>query len=281
MRTIRVSTGARASSSTRRACSSLSTCVSSSTRSASGKASSIASFWLWKTSARAAPAPESASAAARSPSALERVAEAEVDLVGELPPVRFPVAVVELEHHVRDRLELEPDRVDHDLLASVRAEAGGHVPLRVIPLEAVEGRQEALGAGEEQRQHVVRDLAVAAEQAFGDRRGVREELRGLKLPRERARVADVRHREEPAQVKAVRLVLRVRLPEHGRRRRELRGAAGDLDPLVLSRGARVDRAAEQELRHRGPVGAADEGEILGEGLAAVLPAVADPALAEA
>src|SRR5262245_1348997 len=114
--------------------------VSSSTRSASGKARANASSRLKKTLASATGATHSSAAHRATPiAALEDQPEPRIDLVSCRALLRALVPVIELQDHLRNRIELQAGGHDLELLAAIRLEARRHVVLRVDPLHAHEG----------------------------------------------------------------------------------------------------------------------------------------------
>ena len=84
--------------------------------------------------------------------------------IRDLPLLRIAIAVVRLDDDVRNRLELQPEGVRSDPLAAVAFEARGHVVLRVVPLEPVEGLQGTRAVGEEGR---AGDRAVGQNEVIG------------------------------------------------------------------------------------------------------------------
>src|SRR5262245_42666960 len=119
MRTSRDSRGLFASCSTWRACSSSSRIDSSSIRSASGNASASASLRLKKTFACAVPETRHSAANIEIPIArteLEDNSYPHVDFVTQLSLPSHPVAIVELHHHVGNRLRRHTHREDLELL---------------------------------------------------------------------------------------------------------------------------------------------------------------------
>src|SRR5262245_43831385 len=120
MRTSRDSSRLFASSSILAACASSSRIDSSSMRSAPGSAIASASLRLKKTFACAVPAMRHSAAkiaaVIRPDERLEDNSNSKIDLVAQLPAPGHAIAVVELQHHVGDRLGRESHRVDLELL---------------------------------------------------------------------------------------------------------------------------------------------------------------------
>src|SRR5262245_31150568 len=238
--TTRVSSGAPDCFSTSAACASSSTTLFFSMRSAPGNAWASASRWLRNTSAVAGAATARSTASASS-ARLERIPEPHGHLVRRSGVAhRVVVPILELQHHVRMRVEVHAAGVEPVRLVPIGVEAARHVELRVDVLDAPERLELVRLGAEQQRVDVVRELAVAAEHLVGDRAfevGIRREHVG-----ELARVRQAGEREQTARAQRAVPVLRVALEDPEPRVGDF--AARHLD--VLPRVADVDGAAEQE-----------------------------------